>query len=53
MNKQRRTFPLNSNARPQALCLIKAIAFRSIGVVESALRRWVSQLQQERKGVVA
>ncbi|RMU85273.1 hypothetical protein ALP22_04824, partial [Pseudomonas coronafaciens pv. porri] len=26
-------------------------ASRSLGVVESALRRWVSQLQQERNGV--
>ncbi|RML30498.1 ISPsy24, transposase orfA [Pseudomonas savastanoi pv. glycinea] len=26
-------------------------ASRSLGVVESALRRWVNQLQQERNGV--
>ncbi len=27
-------------------------ASRSLGVVESALRRWVSQLQQERDGLM-
>ncbi|SET64494.1 transposase [Pseudomonas sp. NFR09] len=28
-------------------------ASHSLGVVESALRRWVNQLQQERNGVIA
>ena len=47
--------PLNSSARPQVSCSIKAIVIskpRSLGVVESALRRWVSQLQQERNGLM-
>jgi transposase len=55
MTKQRRTFTPNSNVKPPAWSWTKATATlrqpRSLGLVESALRRWVSQLQQDRGGV--
>ncbi len=41
MSKQRRTFSAE----------FKREACRSLGVVDSALRRWVKQLQQERDSV--
>jgi transposase len=54
MTKQRRT--LTSELKPEARPLldqgqIHTEAARSLGLVESALRRWVNQLQQERGGV--
>ncbi|WP_338793193.1 IS3 family transposase [Pseudomonas sp. AE27] len=55
MTKQRRTF--TPEFKREAACLVldqgysHIEAARSLGLVESALRRWVSQLQQERSGV--
>ncbi|MCL8308869.1 MULTISPECIES: IS3 family transposase [Pseudomonas] len=55
MTKQRRTF--TPEFKHEAACLVldqgysHAEAARSLGLVESALRRWVNQLQQERGGV--
>ncbi|MBY9845136.1 IS3 family transposase [Pseudomonas aeruginosa] len=55
MTKQRRTF--TPEFKREAACLVldqgysHAEAARSLGLVESALRRWVNQLQQERGGV--
>ena len=55
MTKQRRTF--TPEFKREAACLVldqgysHTEAARSLGLVESALRRWVSQLQQERGGV--
>ncbi|AHG43244.1 transposase [Pseudomonas syringae CC1557] len=55
MTKQRRTFSAEFKREAAALVLDQGYshieASRSLGVVESALRRWVSQLQQERNGV--
>ena len=55
MTKQRRTF--SPEFKREAACLVldqgysHAEAARSLGLVESALRRWVNQLQQERGGI--
>jgi transposase len=55
MTKQRRAF--TPEFKREAACLVldqgysHTEAARSLGLVESALRRWVSQLQQERGGV--
>ncbi len=57
MTKQRRTF--SAEFKREAACLVldqgysHIEASRSLGVVESALRRWVNQLQQERNGVTS
>jgi transposase len=55
MTKQRRTFSAEFKREAAGLVLYQGYshieASRSLGVVESALRRWVSQLQQERNGV--
>lgn len=54
MTKQRRTF--TPEFKREAACLVldqgysHAEAARSLDLVESALRRWVNQLQQERGG---
>ncbi|MBF8659623.1 IS3 family transposase [Pseudomonas putida] len=55
MTKQRRTF--TPEFKREAACLVldqgysHTEAARSLGLVESALRRWVNQLQQERGGI--
>ncbi len=55
MTKQRRTFI--PEFKREASCLVldqgysHTEAARSLGLIESALRRWVNQLQQERGGV--
>ena len=55
MTKQRRSF--TPEFKREAACLVldqgysHIEAARSLGVVESALRRWVKQLQEERVGV--
>lgn len=55
MTKQRRSF--TAEFKREAACLVldqgysHIEAARSLGVVESALRRWVKQLQEERVGV--
>ncbi|WP_122384283.1 IS3 family transposase, partial [Pseudomonas savastanoi] len=55
MTKQRRTFSAEFKREAAGLVLDQGDshieASRSLGVVESALRRWVNQLQQERNGV--
>ncbi|MGZ0700652.1 IS3 family transposase [Pseudomonas piscis] len=55
MTKQRRSFSAEFKREAAALVLDQGYshieACRSLGVVESALRRWVNQLQQERNGV--
>ena len=55
MTKQRRSFSAEFKREAAVLVLdqgdIHIEASRSLGVVESALRRWVNQLQQERTGV--
>lgn len=55
MSKQRRTFSAEFKREVAALVLDQGYshieASRSLGVVESALRRWVTQLQQERNGI--
>lgn len=55
MTKQRRTFSAEFKREAAGLVLDQGYshieASRSLGVVESALRRWVNQLQQERNGV--
>ena len=54
MTKQRRTF--TPELKREAACLVLDQGYshtepaRSLGLVESALRRWVNQLQQERGG---
>ena len=54
LTKQRRTF--TPEFTREAACLVldqgysHTEAARSLGLVESALRRWVNQLQQERGG---
>ncbi|MBG4894058.1 transposase, partial [Pseudomonas aeruginosa] len=54
MSKQRRTFSAEFK-REAALVLDQGYshidACRSLGVVDSALRRWVKQLEAERQGV--
>lgn len=55
MSKQRRTF--SPEFKQQAACLVldqgysHMEACRSVGIGESVLRRWVLQLQAERRGV--
>ncbi len=55
MTKQRRSFSAEFKREAAGLVLDQGYshieACRSLGVVESALRRWVNQLQQERNGV--
>src|SRR3569832_2390659 len=55
MSKQRRTFSAEFKRDAAALVLDQGYshleASRSLGVVESVLRRWVRQLSQERHGV--
>jgi transposase len=54
MSKQRRTFSAKFKREAAALVLDQGYshieACRSLGVVDSALRRWVKQLQAERQG---
>ncbi len=55
MTKQRRTFSAEFKREAAGIALDQGYsqieACRSLGVVESALRRWVNHLQQERNGV--
>ena len=55
MAKQRRTFSIEFKRDAAALVLDQgysiAEAVKSLGVGETALRRWVEQLEQERGGV--
>tara|TARA_R110001599_G_scaffold142157_3_gene322701 strand:- start:152 stop:463 length:312 start_codon:yes stop_codon:yes gene_type:complete len=55
MTKQRRTFSPEFKREAAGLVLDQGYshieAARSLGLVESALRRWVKQLQEERSGV--
>lgn len=55
MTKQRRSFSTEFKREAADLVLKQDYsvleASRSLGIGESVLRRWVSQLQQERKGV--
>ena len=55
MTKQRRSFSTEFKREAAGLVLNQGYSYieasRSLGAVESALRRWVSQLQQERNGV--
>src|SRR3569833_4790963 len=55
MSKQRRTFSAEFKRDAAALVLDQGYshleASRSMGVVETVLRRWVRQLSQERHGV--
>ncbi len=54
MSRQRRTFTPAFKREAASLVLDQgyshADAAQSLGLVESALRRWVNQLQQERAG---
>ncbi|TWI46853.1 transposase [Pseudomonas duriflava] len=56
MIKQRRSFTPGFKREAAGLVLDQGYshieASARLGVVESALRRWVSQLQQERNGVI-
>lgn len=55
MSKQRRTFSAEFKREAAALVLDQGYshieACRSLGVVDSALRRWVKQLEAERQTV--
>ncbi len=55
MTKQRRSFTSEFKREAAGLVLDQGYshieAARSLGLVESALRRWVKQLQEERQGV--
>lgn len=55
MTKQRRVFSVEFKREAADLVLTQNYSYteacRSLGVGESALRRWVSQLQLERAGV--
>ncbi|MBH9547532.1 IS3 family transposase [Pseudomonas aeruginosa] len=55
MSKQRRTFSAEFKREAAALVLDQGYshidACRSLGVVDSALRRWLKQLEAERQGV--
>ncbi|RMQ42245.1 Transposase [Pseudomonas cichorii] len=55
MTKKRRSFSAEFKREAAGLVLDQGYshieASRSLGVVESALRRWINQLQQERAGV--
>ncbi|WP_141121762.1 IS3 family transposase [Pseudomonas aeruginosa] len=57
MSKQRRTFSAEFKREAAALVLDQGYshidACRSLGVVDSALRRWVKQLEAERQGVTS
>lgn len=56
MTKQRRVFSAEFKREAADLILRQNYSFieasRSLSVGESALRRWVDQVQQERKGVI-
>ena len=56
MTKQRRVFSAEFKREAADLVLKQNYSFieasRSLGIGESALRRWVSQLLQERTGVI-
>lgn len=55
MSKQRRSFSTEFKREAAALVLDQGYsaveACRAVGVVESVLRRWLAQLNQERAGV--
>ncbi|MCL9914376.1 IS3 family transposase [Pseudomonas aeruginosa] len=51
MSKQRRTFSAEFKREAAALVLDQGYSHISLGVVDSALRRWVKQLEAERQGV--
>lgn len=55
MSKQRRSFSTEFKREAALLVLDQGYtlieASRSVGVVDSVLRRWVQQLQQERHGM--
>ena len=55
MTKQRRTFSAEFKREAADLVLKQNYSFieasRSLGIGESALRRWVDQLQKERTGI--
>lgn len=55
MSKQRRTFTPEFKREAASLVLDQGYshieAARSLGLVESALRSWVNQLQEERNGI--
>ncbi|SFU15946.1 transposase [Pseudomonas marincola] len=55
MTKQRRTFSPEFKREAADLVLKQNYSFieasRSLGIGETALRRWVDQLQQERTGI--
>lgn len=55
MSRQRRTFSTEFKREAAALVLDQGYshieACRSLGVADSALRRWIKQLQDERQGV--
>ena len=55
MSKQRRTFSAEFKREAAILVLDQgytvAEASQSLGLVDSALRRWIKQLQQERSGI--
>jgi transposase len=55
LTKQRRTFSAEFKREAADLVLKQDYSYieasRSLGVGESALRRWVTQVQQERQGV--
>jgi len=55
MSKQRRTFSAEFKREAAALALDQgytvAEASQSLGLVDSALRRWIKQLQQERNSI--
>ncbi|MGP9827785.1 transposase, partial [Ectopseudomonas khazarica] len=55
MTKRRRSFTPEFKREAASLVLDQGYshieAARSLGLVESALRRWVRQLQEERQGV--
>ena len=55
MTKQRRTLTPEFKREAASLVLGQGYshveAARSLGLIESALRRWVNQLQEERNGI--
>ena len=55
MSRQRRTFSAEFKREAATLVLDQGYtvveACQSLGVVESALRRWIKQLQDERSGI--
>lgn len=56
MSKQRRTFSAEFKREAATLVLDQGYtvieACQALGVVETALRRWIKQLQQERSGII-